>query len=247
MKKNAILFLLATILLSGCASSASKHDADRFESYNRAMFDFNNQVDKYFLKPIAKGYIKITTPDVRKSVTSILANIWEPFSAANHLLQGDFRGSSINISRFVINTTAGVLGAFDVAKNIGFSPEKTGFDETLAHWCVAQGPYIVLPFMGPSTPRTMAAMVVNNYANPVIIASNSIDSEGTKNTVKYGYEATRIIVARANAMPITDDLEKNSVDYYTALRTSFMQNQGKVKCFLRKDEISYDFDFNEYQ
>ncbi len=245
MKKNAILFLLISLLLSACATNHHNNDEGSLETYNRAVFDFNMQLDKYILKPVAKGYISITTPGIRRSVTSVLTNIWEPFSAANHLLQGNLHGASINISRFAINTTVGVLGAFDVAKSVGFEPERTGFDETLAFWCIPDGPYIVLPFTGPSTPRTMAAMVVNNYANPVIIASNSIDSDGRKNAVKYGYEAARVIVIRANAMPITDDLEKNSVDYYTAIKTSFLQNRNKIKCFLGEEEVSYDFAFED--
>ncbi|MFI3242448.1 MAG: VacJ family lipoprotein [Alphaproteobacteria bacterium] len=245
MKIKSILFFLLSLSLNGCVVSGQSlnHD-DKFEGYNRAMFSFNNTVDKYFLKPIAQGYLSVTPKAVQNRVNSIFSNIFEPVSAANHVLQGEFKSAGVNVARFGVNTTLGLLGSFDVASGWGLDVEKTNFDETLATWCVADGPFIILPFVGPATPRSAVGLAVDSIANPVNIASNSVTSEGDANSLRYGYAGANVIVARANAMPLLNDLEKNSVDYYTAMRSAYLQNRAATKCGSKQGVITYDFDFD---
>ena len=110
------------------------------------------------MKPLAKGYRAITTQSIRDRVRDILSNLREPLSAANHLLQADPKASAASLSRFVLNSTLGLAGAFDVAEGWGLKKDTTGFNETFAKWCIKDGPYIVLPFLGPSTPRAATGL-----------------------------------------------------------------------------------------
>lgn len=151
---TALLLLLG---LGGCAGApasetVSPENDTALETYNRAMFSFNNKLDKFVIRPVAKGYRAVTNEYFRQRVTNFFSNIDEPISAANHMLQGEFSDSGNNLGRFVINTTFGLVGLYDVASSMGMEKDKTGFDETLATWCVPDGPFIVLPVVGPSTP-----------------------------------------------------------------------------------------------
>ena len=161
MQKRVLLtsVLAITVLATASCSSTTSaisdtHDqADTFETYNRAMFKFNYQVDKYVLKPLAEGYRNITNQYTRDRVSSVIANLKEPLYAANNLLQGDLKDSGMSLARFAVNSTLGLGGMYDVADGWGWPRHKAGFDSTLAKWCVPDGPYIVLPIFGPSTPR----------------------------------------------------------------------------------------------
>ena len=172
------IFAACSLIALTTASCANPNDrtssmpADEhptLEAYNRKMFEFNYQVDKYILKPTAKGYRAITTPYIRERVNNALANIKEPISAFNHLLQGEIKESGINLSRLVINSTLGLAGMYDVAGGWGLKPSKAGFDETLAKWCIKDGPFIVLPLLGPATPRSTVGLAVDSLTNPVYL------------------------------------------------------------------------------
>lgn len=121
--------------VAACASSATEQHEydDPFEGYNRAMFSFNYQVDKYVIKPVAEGYRAVTTPFIRERISSVIDNLKEPVSAGNHLLQADPEASVKSLSRFVINSTLGLVGMFDVAEGWGLPKDKTTFNETFAN------------------------------------------------------------------------------------------------------------------
>lgn len=249
MKKQlyyAISFA-ALLAVGGCATDGKIHrseaEADPFESVNRPIFKFNYQVDKYVLKPLAQGYRKITNPFVRERFSSAFANLKEPASAVSNLLQGEPKASGINLSRLVINTTLGLGGTFDVAEGWGLSPHKTTFNATMAKWCIKDGPYIVLPIIGPNTPRSTVGMMVDATLDPVYIAT--YNDANIRDKVMYSYTAVKGITLRESALDLLDDLERNSVDYYAATRSAYLQNQGKLKCYSDKssNESNYDFDF----
>lgn len=243
MKKNAIFSLCLTILISACATKSDNYqNVDKFENYNRTMFSFNYRFDKYVMKPLAKGYIAITSKDVRTRVSSAFSNILEPVSAANHVLQGEFAKSGTDMGRFVVNTTLGLAGTFDVATGWGLPKERSGFDDTLAKWCVADGPFIVLPFFGPSTPRAATGLLVDSAANPVTIGTTEMNNDGQANTIFYSYSALRTISLRADAMDLLDDLERNSVDFYATMRSAYLQNRAGKNCYGKQN--TYDFNFD---
>ena len=225
IRKSVFCTALALVigLTASCASNSAKNDQhvdeDRFETYNRAMFKFNYRFDKYVLRPVAEGYRAITNDFTRERVRLAISNIREPISVGNHLLQGNIKQTGVGVARFGINSTLGLLGMFDVADGWGLKKEETEFDVTLANWCVPDGPFIMLPFMGPSTPRAAVGDVVDVF-----------------------YAAIYAVALREQNIELLDDLERGSVDFYATMRSAYLQNRKSMGCHA-KDDQSYDFDF----
>lgn len=140
---------------------------DPLMPFNRAMFAFNDVAYRYVLIPLGRGYVRITPEPVRESIGNFFSNLRTPISAVNHLFQGEPKPAGRSLLRFGINTTIGLLGLFDPASTIGFEPEKTTFDDTLARYGSGQGVYLVLPLIGPSDTRDAAGLVVDYFLNPV--------------------------------------------------------------------------------
>lgn len=245
LKKYAIVG--AMMLTSACASNIHRTDyqADPFESVNRKIFDFNDGVYENVFFPIARGYRKVTTPFIRERVNSFVANLDEPISAVNHLLQLDFVATGKNLARVAINTTLGLGGMFDVAQGWGIAAEKTGFNQTLADWCVADGPYIVVPFVGGRSARGVVGMTADAAADPVYWMTYNDANYHDK--IAYPYAALKYTAKAENYMDIYTDFKKNSVDFYATMRSAYLQSQRNLKCRFAKEEqtASYDFDFDE--
>ncbi|MDR1026216.1 MAG: VacJ family lipoprotein [Lactobacillus sp.] len=216
---------------------------DPWESFNRPMFVFNHTLDVYILKPVAKGYRVVTTQGIRNRVISVLSNLKEPLATVNHLLQGEPVNSVTSLGRFVVNSTLGLAGMFDVAGGWGWRVDKTTFDHTLGKYCVPDGPYLVLPFMGSTTPRALVAKVADGALDPVYLATLDRDD----GWIPYGaYAMIGAVAFRESVIELSDDLERNSVDLYTTYRSVYLQNKAKYNC-INEDNITdlYDFDFDE--
>ena len=247
MFNRFLLILLLFTALGGCASTSSTaNDVGGLERYNRAMFSFNNKVDKFVVRPVAKGYRAVTTKYIRSRVTNFFNNIEEPVSAVNHILQGELSSSGNNVGRFVINTTLGVVGLFDVASSIGIERDKTGFDETLATWCVPDGPFVVLPIIGPSTPRAATGFVADIYSSPAYwVAQESTDDA---KTVYYAASGVKYLNLIAENLSFLEGLEEGSVDYYEAVKSTYLQNRSKLKkCGVSEIAVEYDFDMDDME
>ncbi len=237
--------VLSLLILSGCSStSVMDNDVNGLEKYNRAMFSFNNKVDRFIIRPVAKGYRAVTTKYIRSRVTNFFNNLEEPVSALNHILQGELSSSGNNVGRFVINSTFGVVGLFDVANSMGLEKDKTGFDETLATWCVPDGPFVVLPIIGPSTPRATTGFIADIYSSPVYwVANESTDDAKTMYYTASGVKYLNLIAENLNFL---EGLEEGSVDYYEAVKSAYMQNRLKLKkCGEIKNTMNYDFDMDD--
>lgn len=191
-------------------------NADPWQSYNRTIFSFNLKADKYFLKPLAKAYVKLTPVFFRQGVANIFSNILEVPSALNSVLQGKLSHATHNSGRLLINTTLGVAGLFDVAQHMGLQNlEGEDFGQTLAVWGVKSGPYIMLPILGPSTLRDTIAWPVDWYSDPI----KYIDHVPTSNTVL----AVSLLNTRAGYLP----LEKSIIgDKYIFIRDVYLQRRN---------------------
>ena len=155
--------LAVTLLsLAGCAIQPPKTE-DPWQSFNRKTFAFNEKVDKAVVRPVAVGYRKVTTETMRKLIGNFYSNIELPVSIVNDLLQVRPAGAARNTGRFAVNTTIGLLGFFDPASELGLTLDKTDFGVTLARWGVPDGPYMVLPLLGPTTVRNIWAWPVDSY------------------------------------------------------------------------------------
>ncbi|GAB6140645.1 hypothetical protein JCM14076_13740 [Methylosoma difficile] len=157
------------VLLSACASAPTPNaDArDPYERWNRKVYSFNQVVDGYVLKPVAKGYDWIMPDFANQGVTNFFSNIDDISVIVNSTLQGKLAQAGSDSARLVVNTTAGVAGLFDVASRIDLPKHEENFDKTLGSWGVGKGSYLVLPIFGPSSTRGLAGTAVDMTANPL--------------------------------------------------------------------------------
>jgi phospholipid-binding lipoprotein MlaA len=172
MNLRKIFTTVSVLMTVACATPANikketlPKKTDKFESWNRQMLSFNEDVDNAILKPMAKGYMSATSTDVEKGVTNFFSNIDDIGVAVNDLLQFKITQGSMDMSRFVVNTTAGGLGVFDVAQMIDLPKHNEDFGQTLGFWGVPSGDYLMLPFVGPSSPREAVGLLGDALLNP---------------------------------------------------------------------------------
>ncbi len=244
--KKAILLSSIVALTLGTSTVRAEEEHPMLESYNRAMFSFNNYFNHYLLMPAARGYRAVTTKPIRTSIRSSLSNLREPLTAGNHALQGNLKDTGVSIARFAINSTLGLFGLFDVASGWGLEKNTTNFDDTFAEWCIPDGPYIVLPFLGPSTPRDAVGTGLGFVLDPVYWAT--YNDKNISDKVAYSYAALQAISLMEENMDMLNDFEKNSVDFYSTVKSAFMQHRKNKGCFAKEatedSPADYDFDFN---
>ena len=223
-----LIVAFAAWLCIGCATVTTPNPKDPLESYNRSMFAANAAIDLVALKPLARGYTAVVPAPVRECVTNVFDNLKVPFSAINNLLQGKVLAACEDVVRFTVNTVFGLGGCFDVASTAGIPHHKEDFGQTLGYWGVPAGPYLVLPFFGPSNIRDGASTVGQFAAkNPIDrnVISKDIDHVRTRNTVL----GVSLVNTRANLLPATDALEKLGVDEYAFIRDgSIRRRQNQV-------------------
>jgi len=181
MIKINLLILIGFIFplfLSGCATTQAVDPRDPWESMNRNVQSFNDGLDDYVMKPVAKGYRWVMPGFADTAVTNVFSNINDIGVTINDSLQGKFEQSGLDAARFLVNTTAGVAGLIDVATMIDLPKHKEDFGQTLGYWGVPTGPYLVLPLFGPSSPRGVAGLVGDAAMNPVTYIGNPYISGG---------------------------------------------------------------------
>ena len=165
-------YLLAIVLLFPVTPvlAAEEENIDPWESTNRKIFAFNETLDKYILRPVAKGYDFVMPDAAQRGVGNFISNIYEFNSVLNSLLQGRLEGAAQSGGRLLVNTTLGILGFFDVATPMGIEPNVSDFGQTLAVWGVEPGPFVMLPVFGPRTVRSGVGYFVDTYTSiPALI------------------------------------------------------------------------------
>lgn len=236
-----ICTLLVALTLCACAGNPSAEEGardlagqpvDPLESVNRKVFAFNEFVDKYAGKPVAKGYRKVTPGWMDDAITRFFQNLKDLRSSVNGVLQWEWSKAGNNFGRFTVNSTLGVAGFFDVATDVGLDKTPEDFGLTLAKWGAEAGPYLVLPLLGPSTTRAAAGQVPDYW----LWGPNYIESEG----VEYAVDAVYVIDMRADLL----DFERAIVgDKYTFIRDSYLQNRRyKAGEAPVKDDFGEGFD-----
>jgi phospholipid-binding lipoprotein MlaA len=221
--------LAACLAVSGCAApppgasqaAADPATNDPFENTNRSFFSFNQVVDDNVLVPVAKGYRTAVPPPVRQSVHDFLQNLDEPVIFANDVLQGQAGLASNTLARFTINSTAGVGGIFDVATRVGIPHHTNDFGVTLASWGVPDGPYIMIPVLGPSNVRDATGRVADSYADPGNIVA------GNYNYIwaSVARAATQGIDTRSRNIENLAEIQRTSLDYYATIRSLYQQRR----------------------
>lgn len=217
------LLLSLALSLSACATTGERDPQDPFESYNRAAHEFNYQVDRFVLKPVAKGYDTVVPDPISWGISNFFSNLNEITVVINDLLQGKFRQAAHDAGRFALNTTVGVGGIFDVAGHAGYNKNNEDFGQTLGAWGVDSGPYLVLPFLGPSTVRDTVALPVDLYTDPVMHVEGD--------DARIALAATRVVDQRAAMLGSERVLAEATDDNYLYIREAFLQ---------RRENLVYD-------
>lgn len=184
---------------------------------NRGIYRFNDTLDRAALKPVAKGYKAITPRWVRSGIGNFFANITYPVTIVNQFLQGNGRLGLRDTGRFLVNSTIGVAGLIDVATRMGLEANQEDFGQTLAKWGVGSGPYLTLPFFGPSTLRDAPSRVVDYFTQPLSYADMSWESE-------VAIRAVSIVHDRADLLSIEQTL-RNAYDPYAFMRDAWIQQR----------------------
>ena len=228
-----------------------KQVKDCFESLNRGTFALNQGLDKAIFKPVAKAYRSLPSP-VRTGTNNVLVNLSSLITIPNNILQGELKTAGANTGRFIVNTTIGILGIFDVAKKMGFSEyEKEDYGQTLGVWGVGAGCYVVLPVLGPSTLRDTAGSFIN------VMGGDPYYNMSTHGNNEYldrsDYMLTKTLTAvdfRSKTIDSFDNLEKNSMDFYASVKSLYLQDRQRKIFNTRADatiEILYEGDWEELE
>ena len=209
------LTLLAALVLSGCATNAPR--ADPFEGMNRVTYAFNDTIDKAVFTPVAKGYEAVTPGFFRVGVTNVFTNIGDVATSLNNLLQGKVGYAASDAGRFVINSTLGVLGLFDLATPMGLEKHNEDLGQTLGTWGVGSGPFLMLPLLGPSSFRDSVTGIEGRFFG----YSRYIDHVPTRN-VTLGIDLVNL---RANLLGASKALDAAALDKYQFIRDAYLQRR----------------------
>jgi phospholipid-binding lipoprotein MlaA len=230
MRRFALIASL--LLMAGCATTPGSDgpgserlaERDPLEGFNRGVWGFNQFADKVAIKPVSTVYRTVAPRPARRGLSRILANLSEPFSAVNNLLQGKPKRAVRNLGRFVVNSTIGVGGLADHATDLGIATANEDFGQTLATWGANGGPYLVLPLLGPSTLRDGVGRGVAFVADPYQIALR----QGAKlsGTERLAVTAGTVISVRSDLTDSgADAFLKSSLDPYAAARSAYLQRR----------------------
>lgn len=206
------------------ATSSAYDDRDPWESFNRSIFAFNEVLDGNVIRPVARGYNRVTPEPVNDGVTNFFSNISEPSNILNSLLQGKGEAALISTGRFIFNTTFGLLGLVDVASYMALPEQDEDFGQTFGYWGMDTGPFLMLPVLGPSTVRDSAGMSVN-YAVPDLM-------DEVETPDRYYLYALYGLDLRASLLRYEDQF---TGDRYTFIRNAYLQrrqymvNDGRVE------------------
>jgi len=237
--KNFLKISVISLMLASSASADSdgekslsnknsKQVKDCFENLNRATFKFNQALDGVIFEPVARAYRILPSP-VRVGTSNALDNLSTLVTIPNNILQGDLKKAGINTGRFILNTTIGIAGIFDIAQKIGFSKyEKEDYGQTLGTMGFGEGCYLVLPVLGPSTVRGTVGSFANLLGGDAWY--NITTDRNTQYFSEFDYWASRAssgIDFRAKNIDSFNNLEKNSMDFYASVRSLYLQDRQR--------------------
>ena len=220
--------LVAALTLSSCAGKPGDGTNDPFETVNREIFDINMSLDKAILRPITQAYVDVVPDPIRDMVNNLLFHLKEPVTLASDILQGEWDRAGQTTARIVGNTAVG-FGMWDVMGSSGAKGHKEDLGQTLAVWGVPEGPYLVLPILGPSNIRDGAAELAQSLYDPVDFVTDTYLDYDTNFYVSGSRTTFTAIDKRAQVLGKLAELEKTSLDFYATIRSLYRQK--------RQDEI----------
>jgi phospholipid-binding lipoprotein MlaA len=233
------------LVLTACATKPPASDPDAVADYeqtndpmepaNRFFYKVNDTVDRYSLKPIAQGYVAVVPSPVRTGIHNVLSNLSSPVQFTNDVAQANPRHAGDTFMRFLINSTAGGLGVFDVAKGWGYPGHDSGFNVTLGVWGVPSGPYLYVPFIGPGSPRSLAGFAMDTAVDPFTYVPHGYGLK-TLNWARYGMG---VLDLRANLLGDLDKVQASALDPYASIRSLYRQHtQSQVDAAKMPDKTT---------
>ena len=246
MRRHLALVFLVAALLSFAADGRAQDSYsvnDPLEDVNRAVFEFNQVIDSIILKPVAELYVFVLPEEARHRIANILKNLGEPLNLVNNLAQGKFERAGSTLTRFSINSIIGVGGIFDVATDWGYERTPEDFGQTLASWGLGEGPFLMLPLLGPSNPRDAVGFGVDSVADPMSFLLT--DEAGLARSITSG------VSQRAAYLDELESVESTSVDFYAALRELYRQyrateiRDGAPPTVMEIPDFDFDEDFDD--
>jgi len=214
------LLVLMLVSLAGCATTGEGDPRDPFEGWNRGVYKFNDKVDDYLLRPVAETYEDWVPREVRDRVRNFFGNLADPFIGVNNLLQGKVSEAFDDWTRFILNTTVGLVGIHDVATDLGLEKHNEDFGQTFGRWGAGTGPYLVLPIFGSSNLRDGVGLAADMYADPL--------SEVRPIDLRNSAIATRAVQARADLLGASRVLGEAALDRYVFQRDAYLQRRRSL-------------------
>ncbi|RLA17916.1 MAG: VacJ family lipoprotein [Gammaproteobacteria bacterium] len=194
--------------------------SDPLEWMNRGIYSFNKFFDDYLLSPVARGYGWITPQPVKQGISNFYDNLTYPVVIVNGALQGKFSQSGSDVSRLLINSTAGLLGFFDMATRMDINEHHADLGQTFGKWGLGSGPYLVIPFLGPSGVRDGVGLVGDFFLDPITYIDH--------NRTRYSFRAVEIVDKRYRFLEASDILEETAIDPYAYVRSAYLQSREQA-------------------
>jgi phospholipid-binding lipoprotein MlaA len=208
-------WLVALLLASAVARA--EEDRDPWEGFNRGVFSFNETIDEWVLEPVARGYDTVMPNPLQTCVSNFFRNLQAPISSVNNLLQGKPKGAATEVGRFTTNVVLGLAGFLDPATYFGLERRDEDFGQTLGVWGLSQGPYLVLPLLGPSTVRDTGGLMVDSAMNPSWYY--------LRTAVTVGSRIVNTVNARSLVLKEVEDAREASLDFYVFVRDAYLQHR----------------------
>lgn len=237
LRRLLVLFALLALmpLLSACADMPKTPEAqaeakainDPLEPMNRVIFDVNDFLDRLLIRPLTELYRFVVPDYMRDRVANVVANIGEPVIFANDLMEGRLNSAGITAQRFLINTTVGVAGIWEVADGWGLPKQSGDFGQTLHTWGINGGPYLVLPLFGPSNFRDAIGLGVDMAMSPWQYVAYDEGGQGTENRYNFSEWAADGLTRRDQSIEGLDALRAGSLDFYAEMRSVYKQYRDK--------------------
>lgn len=219
--KHVFLAIALSSMVAGCATATNK---DPLEGVNRGIYKFNDVADRGLIKPVATAYKTVAPSPIRKGISNFFSNIGTLTTVVNDLLQLKFAHAFTDAGRFVINSTFGLAGFIDVASMDNIEKRNEDFGQTLGHWGVGSGAYLVLPFIGPSTARDAVGLAVDTVTSDPITYTHNIGEIRLHNQLR----TAQLIDKRTQLLDATDIVDNASIDPYAFLRDAYLQRRASL-------------------
>lgn len=223
MRTASVAIGLAAVLWGGAVHAQAEHDP--WEGFNRAMFSFNDGVDRWVLEPVAKGYDVVVPDPLERCISNFFQNLRVPIQSVNGFLQGKPVNGLSDVGRFTVNTTVGLAGFLDPATYFGLERHEEDFGQTLGVWGLPNGPYLVIPLLGPSTVRDTGGMAVDALMTPTWYFVDG--------AITIGARVFETVNTRSLVLDDVQNARKAAFDFYTFVRNGYLQRRAAL---LRDDE-----------